>query len=471
MDSCHRHCRGRVRRLIPPDQSGPEPEWSGDLWAKVNHELVVRADAGDKPAGKTFEGTGKKLKEHSKHWHKQRAVLDVIGSLLWLYLLLLTFVFDVDRDVVEPLSGGHAIADHKFVIFIVGLALLVLIRRRNAGLAILYLLVFPAVVVFWKIPRRLYRTNSWVTFLAAANVVSTGVLNLRTTIIAFAGSVVAAFLVLGGGPNVLIGIGMVMTAILLLFGLYRAVIYALKPSAFLDIQERAITQVVDSEVLAAFVDVNEPLTNSEIEKFDEAQQAQFVNNLSCGLLAHRILYLWAYQLDRYRKSSAPILFNVLITLALLLSAVIGLTLIDYGLYAINPGAFTFASAPSIFTFGRYAFSSLYGNEISAVQAHSDLANAISLASMFFGIGILGTFVVTLFNARRDKQNAAAEQAIAKIKGAGNKLETRLEENYEVSAQVALERIKELQGLFVSWIAYLSDRIPDDFDDSVLGDDN
>lgn len=319
-----------------------------------------------------------------------------------------------------------------------------------------------------EIPRRLYRTNSWVTIFAAANVASTWIVNLRATIIAFAVAVIAAFLVLVGGPNALVGLGMASAAALLLFGLYRAVIYALRPSTFLDIQERAITRIVDSEALKTLVAVDADLTSSEVERFSEAQQNQFVAKLSYGLIAHRALYFWAYQLDRYRKSSAPIIFNILVTLGLLVSVIVGLTLIDYGLYEIDPRAFTFGAPPSVFTFGRYAFSSLYGNEIAAVQAHSNFANAIALLSMFFGIGILGTFVVTLFNARREKQKAAAEEAIAQFKRSGNRLEELLEENYEVSAKVAMERMQELRGLFVSWITFISDRIPDDFDDSSLG---
>ena len=57
-----------------------------------------------------------------------------------------------------------------------------------------------------------------------------------------------------------------------------------------------------------------------------------------------------------------------------------------------------------------------------------------MLSTFLGIGIISTFVLTIFNSRRERQNAAAEQTVEQIKRHGAQLDKLLEENYECSAR-------------------------------------
>ena len=292
----------------------------------------------------------------------------MIATVFWVYLILQTFFLDVDQEViVEFLPAGQAIADYKFLIFIAVLIVFVLLLdRADVIRALLYVAFFPLVVGLWKLPRILYRTNSWVVFLSTANVVSSGVVNIRGSILAFGATLGSVVLILAIDNPALVGIGIAIVVFLLAGALYRAIRYAFTPSSFLRTQEHAIQRIVGSEGVAALVEVNEELKSNSVTKFDEQQQTTFLNNLQFGLMAHRTLFFWAYQLDRYRKSSAPIVFNIVAFLALLVGIIFGLALINLGLYKIDPNAFSYDSTPSLLSMGRYAFTSLYGSEIAAI---------------------------------------------------------------------------------------------------------
>ncbi len=388
------------------------------------------------------------------------------GALLWVYVFLQTFVLDVDERVIRrDLPAGNVLADYKFLFFFALLIVVVVVlKRADAIRAILYVLLFPLVVLFWKIPKLLYRTNSWIVFFSAANVVATSVTNFKISLIAFGAGLLATILILAGSSQLPLALGMVLVVMILVGAFYRAIRYALSPSSFLYTQSRAIERIVESKLLKNFVNVDDDLRSEDVETFNETQQSAFLTKLSAGVLTHRTLYFWAYQLDRYRRSTAPVVFSLVAFLGLLIGVVFGLTLLNDGLYGVDPSAFSYPESPSFFIFGRYAFASLYGNEISGLQASSDLANAISLASTFLGLGILGTFLLTLFNSRRERQSEAAQETIRQIKSHGAKFERLLLNNYEVSVKVAMERLEQLKGLFAGVAVAISNRIPDEFDE-------
>jgi xanthosine utilization system XapX-like protein len=433
------------------------------IWRKVNFDV----ETAEAPSGPTLGETdaGKNIKAHAERWKRQRPICDIAGVLLWAYVFVQAFVFDIDDHVIRELPAGDAIANFKFLGFL-GLLVLavVVLSRADAIRAIAYVLLFPLVILFWRIPKLLYKTNSWVVFFSAANVVATTVMNFKASLITLGAGLFATVLILAGSSPAPLVIGMSLVAFLLLAAFYRAIRYALSPSAFLYTQSNAIERIVGSDHLTDFVNVDEELRSDDVEQFSETQQNTFLTKLSFGVLIHRILYYWAYQLDRYRRSTAPIVFSLVAFLGLLVGVVFGLTLLNEGLYGIEHNAFSYTDPPSFFVFARYAFASLYGNEISILQASSDLANALSLVSMFLGIGILGTFLLTLFNSRRERQSEAAKDTIRQIKNHGAKFERLFLENYEVSVKVAMERLERLKGLFAGVAIGISNRIPDDFDE-------
>ena len=402
-----------------------------------------------------------------RRWRRVRPFMDIAASMFWLWLFFKLFITDIDRKLLDfgGVDAGWLVEYRAF--FFVGLiAVITLVATRNRVLlGIAYVALFPLVVLLWKIPKTLIKTRSWITFFAVANVVSGLISSFRYAVLAGAIGLFATLFILASDNGTLLAISALSLMAILGVSYFRTIRFAVRPSRFLEIQEKAIERAVDSEKLGELVALNEELKSDEVERFNAQQQDQFVQSLTNGVLANRVLGFWAFELDEYRQSPFSLVFNLAGYIWLLVETTFVLSLVNYAMYKGDQGAFTFVNAPSLITFVRYVLASFGGGEIAAIQAHSDLARAISIASTLIGVVFLLGFGITLFlSIRKGRQDQAIRSAIRRIQAQGQVLEERLRAEYEVSLSEAIERLVELRAALAGIITYLSSRIPSDFEE-------
>ena len=95
-----------------------------------------------------------------------RKVREGFAILCWLYVLLKLFVLDIDAILVEFLFPTQTwVLRYRFILITLGLALFWLIRgTRRFSKNLLYILFYPFVVVFWRIPKFVYGRSTNVMF-------------------------------------------------------------------------------------------------------------------------------------------------------------------------------------------------------------------------------------------------------------------------------------------------------------------
>lgn len=440
----------------------PSPSPSQSIWSKVDYRLVEPVV--DKPEkGKDPDDESRKRK-----WRWTRRTLDVLGTIFWAYALLKVFVTDID-GAIAGLFGAEAenAVRYRFFGFVALLVIGAAVSRKLSGLilTLLYIAFFPLIVLFWKIPRAIHRTRSWVAFFAVFNGVASFVTELRYTIVSSGVFVLGGFAILASDDVALIEIAAGGIAIVLVIGLARAVRQAAAPSRFLRVQQNAIRRAVGSDIVKSMTSVNAELRHTDLVKFSAAQQTQFVQNLSHGVIVHRFLYFWGYQLEQYRKSPTSILFTGLSYVWIVIQSLAALSLINYAIYKVDPDEFGFANEPSIAVFVRYSFGALYGNEIDALKPAGDVANVVSLLAAVMGILILATLLVSLLlSFRQSRDETALRDTIDEIRNEGRKFDEQLRAEWEVSADEAMERLQELRSSFLGVITFFSSRIPPGFEE-------
>jgi hypothetical protein len=440
-----------------PSWCGKEEEskLAGDIWAKVNYDLVDEKEEATEPSSPKVES-----REWLDQWEKIRPFIDVLASVFWVYAFLQVFVFDVDRAVLGLISSdAESLANYRVLIFLALLATAALLGRRLKPQAmVLYVLTFPLVVFLWKIPKTLIKTRSWVAFFAVANVVVDFVGSFRYVAVAGAAWTFAAVAIVATDSDVLLIPSMLVLSAILVVSYWRTIHYSLRPARFLSFQAATIERVMEGDQMSGIVALSEELQSEDIEVFDAQQQQTFTSSLANAVLAHRILGFWAYELDQYRRSTFSVLFNFASYLGLFLQTLTTLTLINYALYALDHGAFTYRSSPSLIDFGRYVLASFSGSEIGAVQSSSDLAGIIFILSTLIGIiFLLGLGLTVFVSIRQGRQDEAAKETIDRIHRQGDLLERKLRGEYGVSMEEAIERLEELRYALIGIITYLSQR--------------
>jgi hypothetical protein len=112
------------------------------IWTKVDYGLATTAEVETRESQMADEA-------QRRAWRRIRPFLDIASTLFWIYVFLMVFVADIDRDLI----GNYAKYRFFFFAFV---ALWVVIAIRNTW-AILFVFAyvpgFPLVVLLWKFPK------------------------------------------------------------------------------------------------------------------------------------------------------------------------------------------------------------------------------------------------------------------------------------------------------------------------------
>lgn len=261
-----------------------------NLWSKFDYSLV-------EPSARKAEPETEGGSWRRRLWF---AALDLVATLLWLYVMLQVFVVDVDRAIF-----GSA-AQFRLFIFLAAAALIAIKIRSVWGVlaGYAYIIGFPFVVACWKLPRALYRSDSGLAFLVCANVLGSAADSLRRAALRLAVFAAAAFFAAIGRSTATAGVAALFLAGLLLEGLFRTIRASAPPAPFVRSQRSLLRKVDRSRALREIL-LPKPLQNPYLERFDASEQRTFLNWLWFALLLNRGVALWAVELRRCTGAARP----------------------------------------------------------------------------------------------------------------------------------------------------------------------
>jgi hypothetical protein len=428
------------------------------IWQKVDLSVLAKQPVPDS----AIESEQEK-RRHARRTRRLFLLLDITGSLVWVYVFLKLFVFDVDRALMEHLApNAIAILNYRFFFLLAIIACVVLFAKKY-WLPLSYILFFPLVILLWKVPRLVYKTRSWLVLFAVINVIASFVEDFKFNFLA---KTVAIFCILGillsHSAIILIPASLALLAVLL-SSYYRVIRSSFVASRFIDMQEKAITRMSEWEPVTSQMRIADDLRQPGVVKFDEEQLRRFAGSLSLGLLFVRAIYFWAYQLERYRQSPVVSFFSFMSYAWLLAISALTVWMLNLSLLKLDPAAFDFSRYPSNMQVLYYSVSGFVLNSVRAIEPVGDAAIALKIATGFFGILLLATFAANLlFSSRQQRQEAALSRAVEDLKQRAKTVEERIGIEYEVSAEDALLWLQKVGTGFVRWISLISSRIPDDF---------
>lgn len=429
---------------------------SASLWSKV--DLAVRNENESNVAEEAGGASG----SAGKPWAKWKVwILNALGLLLWVYVTVKLFVFDLDSYVVdEYVPQGQVALEYKFFI-VGGVLILMLLFSKGRRLMYLYVISFPLVVVFWKIPKWLYRFKSWIAVFLVLNAATSFVRHFKF-------NAVTRFLALLS--LVLIGVarnGIVMAASAAYLGIYFVVLmvrtmwFAIKPSHFLAAQQKLVKGLADGSFTTHLVGVNKELRDDSVQKFNASQLSTFIANLSNAVLVSKGVYFWAYQLEKYRTSAAALIVSTFSYASLYLQGVIFFTAVNYAILRIEPGAFAYKGDPSVLQIAYYSLFTGAGSFLTPISTSATIVKlAINIIGPLFLAALVTQFVIS---RRQVEQDAAASEAVEGIKKAGSELEKRFRDEYDISTGEAIEWLSQLGESFaLKMISSILGKLPPDY---------
>lgn len=407
----------------------------------------------------------KKSKEEEKKEAKKKhlgIIGVVLGSIFWSYFIIQSFFYNLDNFISTSLPSIAVLVDYKFFVFL-GLATLCAITIKRYYLVYLYVISFPLIVLFWKIPLAVYRFKSWLLVLTIIETIVSFFYKFKTRLVVTTITLFSFLVILVSNSRPLLYMAVIALTLVSIFTLARTVYLSYKTSIFFSFQSKMIGKFRKSGIAQSMITVDSKVKKSKTKKLTKEQSTAIISNIQMSLLFNRSIYFWAYQLEKYKQSKVGFILSGISYVWLYIKLGIFLGFINYALYNINPSNFLINSTDSFINFVYYSFNSLFFNEIAGIAANSDVVIAIRLVSGITGILLIGVLVLNfVYVARQTKNDDELTKAIEAIRDEGKQLEKHIESEFQVTATQAIEKLKELQAGMLSIILKITSQLPDDF---------
>jgi hypothetical protein len=400
-------------------------------------------------------------------WQKLRRrlrFLDVVAALLWVFAFIKIFVFDLDRAFLNAVGLGYLL-DYRAFFYLLLLVVTVVVFRAWVFLILPYILFFPLIVLLWKIPAFFIRRRSFLLALAAVQ----GAVNLfsgfRYNIIAKGCAAFSILFILVSHNTLILAISAIYLGLLIVLSYARLFRSTFSPSAFLETQRNAISNLLKSDRIDALTTIDEEYLESSLEAYDYGKANQLAVKMSYGVIVDRFLYIWAYQLDRYRREVSPaLMFNGLSFVWLFFGTILSLSFINYAIYGIDSQQFSVeAGGANLLRFVLYSFANLVLQEAGGVHAIGSAAQALQLVAAILGIIVIAGFVLNvIFTYRHERSESELQDLISTLRSRAHELELRFREQYSVTVNEAHQHLAELRAGLAFVFTYLTAAIPEEF---------
>lgn len=443
---------GPKRRPIP---DAPVDE----VWARVQVLLAEEAEpTGPKPeVAKTANAETEKSKrsEHSSprgRLQRKIWVLDIVAVAAWSFVFTKLFVADVDRYLLGAVAPELLwLLDYRVVLALLLLSMvLLLFKARHVAGAIAYISAYPIVVLFWKVP--LFVVKRWrvarrASSFAVALLNSALAWTARAKWIMLAISIYtvsALVIALLDSPVAIYTAAAAMLATLG-WSLAVSVIDMFRSSRLIDLQRRSITWILDKDVLDRLLVPKHP-DRVAIRDWTLADAKAYRDSAGYAVLAHRLLELWAYAIDEYRRGPALVLQNVAAIVFMLIQIVVVFSFINGGIYVASSEQYDASVQPGWWTWLYYSASALTFGEIDAIAPTGVIATIAKLMNGWIGgIGVLTIVVTFVISIRRKRTEYAVDRSVKMLAGKAKSIEEMSRLEYKMG-------IDELAGYLtqVAW---------------------
>jgi len=359
-------------------------------------------------------------------------VRESVAVLVWLSLIVKLFIFDFDVYLLaEAWPQGRWIVQYKFF-FIGGLSLvwwLCLGTKRALAFAG-YVLIYPIVVIFWKVPKRLFK--NWAALLI-----------FLPTITAFFKSLKyrcsPAFLALGAATIILLDIGRVpATLAVLILIVYLVSHYvgrfklAFTPTEYFGNVVKHLRKLTTSEEYKKNFAIPK-----ELEAGTEEYQKKHIDRLHSILCMDRFVLLVARKLKRAKDSHLILKYSVCALAYTFALTVVTFGFVYFGLWQIAPENFVIIGGASLFSFLIFSFDTFVNRATTGISAAGHLVQFATVVEFLFAI-VVGLVLIYLFTDILYKRyDDELEGIIGELNHQGNQLEQFMVRECNLSIPEAL----------------------------------
>lgn len=376
----------------------------------------------------------------------------------WVYLVLKVFIFDIDIYLLNMVAPRYLwVLNYKFFIGI-GLVAIALLFFRNTRFWrwFFYIMFYPFVIIFFKIPYFVFRQKSWVFAFGIINAIVSFFKSIKYNFIVGAIYLISVCLILNFKNEYLLWAAIITLMFFLVATYIRRFIMVFQSSLIFQIHSDVVSKL--KTFTTNQYGLGDEIKNLPVEKLDKEQLEKWTTNLQFNLLFNRGCYFFAKKLKDYQESKFNVIAYVFNLLMLILITVLTFAVINWGLFKIDSSLYELQQAPRFFHFFYYSFSGLVFNSISQVAPIKPLSLGFLMIEEFFAMVLVSIFITLLFTVKSEKHSIELDTAIRDIKEQAKSMESFIQDEYKLPISEAIKELEKLKGSMIKVIFWFSKHI-------------
>lgn len=370
-----------------------------------------------------------------------------VGFLLWSYLLVKLFIFDIDQFLFDTFLPKHVYLLNYKVVFWLVLATLVAATMKLPIFKYFYsyVFVYPFILLFWKPIKFVFK--HWEGAVLAFPLVVAFFKKLRLNFIHISLFIISSILILAFDHSVYFTIAnQVILGYVVAYITLSTIVFSLKSNPYSKIAD--IPRAINDKISSSDFELENAATNTDEEQDEQEQE----RSRAVLLYSMNLFFTWISQkLYAYNKKLFFILYFVCTTIMKVLIVGIAFALIYNSLCSIIPSSFSGASSSSIFLFLGYSFDVLSTSSISHVKAASGLAQVLSYVEFISGLLILSFNALTYFSAKKENDLREIDDFIDELKKIPITIEDKVREIFNLDFEafelsIVIQEESELKAI-------------------------
>lgn len=390
-------------------------------------------------------------------WYRHLA--QPIAVLFWLYALTQVFIFNLDSFLQSKIPLIAWAVKFKFP-FILGIIALVWSFTKSTEILLwfLYITFYPLILIVWTVPRSIWKQRSWNLTFAYINTILSTTKSLKYSAITFALIIIETLIVIESYSSPLLWLAVGLSLITVAMAFIHRFILIFKPSLLYQAHSKITAGILrfGKKGLAVEKSIKELPADTRMQTMSIAQRSAWASNLQLAIILNRGCKFISRKIENYQRSKLTAVFYALNFIMLMAVSILMFSVINFGIYKIDPSNFNITSRPGFFIFFFYSANTIWGHGISEVVATSTLSRVFFLAELFITF-LLGVILITLWTSVKNEREAdEIRQTIFSIRKQGDEMALFIREEYGFSVEDAIACLVALNMAgMIKVIEYLS----------------
>jgi hypothetical protein len=381
-----------------------------------------------------------------------RVIREIVAALFWFYLIFKVFIFDLDIFLVDRYFPNYYwIVEYKFLVIISLLAMVwFFTKNKNIILWALYILFYPFIVIFWKLPFFVFKQKSWIFAFAVINSIISFFKSIKYKFIVSVVFLLSMTGIFISSNHVILWVACSLILAILLAVYIRSLIMLFKPSSIFQVYIKIFSGMRKHG--KSFFGIDENMKNLPVENYGEKQLEKWTTNLQTSVLFNRVCLFSAKKLRDYQNSRLGAVSSIFTIFGLMILTIFSFAIINLGIFKINNGYFEITAIPHLFTFIYYSFNSIFFNSIKEIVPTSAISQSLSMIESLFAFFLAAIFISLIFTYKSQKRSDELNIAIQGIEEEAKDMEGFIRDEFKFNnifeAMAELNKLKTGLAQFI-----------------------